>query len=393
MARQTLRRALLIALLASLTACASAPLVPAAPPSLLADARFAPAKEPVDAKALFTLSPAMQRYAEDVLRPAMRHGSAEQALVEALYDAGRLKLEYDAASTRTAAQAFEARAGNCLSLVVMTAAFARHFAVPVHFREVYTELAWSRIGGVEMANRHVNLALVREHGTARVTMGPDTAAEGSAALVVDFMPRQQAARQRVRPLSERTITAMYLNNRAGEALADGDPDRAYWWARETIIGVPEFTDGYNTLGVVYTKRGLFAEAETVLRHALALEPENPIPLANLIGVLRARGKQQESAALAARLARLEPHPPFHFLDAGIAALKRGEDAAARDLLQREVNRMAYLPEAHFWLGVAHLRLGERGRAEKHLARAVEHSTTADTRAVFSAKLAWLKAQG
>jgi hypothetical protein len=40
-------------------------------------------------------------------------------------------IEYDSTVTRTAAQTYAARAGNCLSLVIMTAAFAEELGLRV----------------------------------------------------------------------------------------------------------------------------------------------------------------------------------------------------------------------------------------------------------------------
>ncbi len=61
--------------------------------------------------------------------------AASWALFEALYSKGQLKLEYDSAKTRNAAQAFAARSGNCLSLVIMTAAFAKEMGTAGHLPE------------------------------------------------------------------------------------------------------------------------------------------------------------------------------------------------------------------------------------------------------------------
>jgi transglutaminase-like putative cysteine protease len=54
--------------------------------------------------------------------------------VQALYQPDQIRLEYDAAVTRNAAQAFEARTGNCLSLVIMTAALARELGLTVRYQ-------------------------------------------------------------------------------------------------------------------------------------------------------------------------------------------------------------------------------------------------------------------
>ncbi len=379
---------LLLALL--LAGCAAAPPLRPAPPPPFADALFKPPATPVDVSQLFAMSPAMQRYADDVLRPAMRFGSSERALIEALYEDGQLKLEYDAERTRTAASAFEARAGNCLSLVMMTGAFARYFDMPFRYQEVFTTPSWSRSGKLAFSNRHVNLSLTMQSSDTRITVGERGE---NASLTVDFMPPTQATQRRSRTISEKIITAMYLNNRAAELLADGKLDEAYWWARKAIESVPDYTDSYNTLGIIYQQHGDLAKAEDVLLHALALEPENTIPMSNLAGLLKVRGKAAEAAKLEQKLAQLEPYPPFHFYDQGMVALKAGDFETARQLFQREVNREAYQADANFWLGVAEMYLGDHKSAKRHLSKAVDHSTTSSNRAVYSAKLDWLKSQG
>lgn len=373
-----------------LSACATAPLLPTSG-ALFHDALFQPLATAIAPADVFAMTPEMQRYADTTLKPAMRQGHAEQALIEALYAEGQLQLEYDASITRTAADAFAARTGNCLSLVIMTGAFANYLGLPVRYQEVLVADSWSRSGGLAMANGHVNLRLSRQSGAPRVYLGER--ADDDQALTVDFLPSLQAQRYRVRAISQDTIVAMYINNRAAELLAAGQIDAAYWWAREGIRSVPAYLSTYNTLGVIYQQHGNFAEAETVLRQVLALEPENTLAMGNLVGVLKALGRADEAQQLAARLATIEPYPPYHFFDLGIAALKAGDFKAARSLFQREIKRAAYEPEAHFWLAIANAYLGEPRKAEKHLQLAIDNSTTVSARALYSAKLDWLKAQG
>ena len=81
---------------------------------------------------------------------------------------------------------------------------------------------------------------------------------------------------------------MYMNNRAVEALARGDVDDAYWWAREAIVQSPSFLAAYNTLGVVYRRHGNAREAEAVLRFVLEREPANTQAMSNLVRGARRR---------------------------------------------------------------------------------------------------------
>src|SRR2546423_89845 len=105
-----------------LAACATAPVSPP-PAALFHDARFAPPSERISAAEVFALNDAMRSYVREHLDVRRTTGGARQALVDAvLY--GDLRLDYDSAHTGTAAETFAARAGNCLSLVILTGALA-----------------------------------------------------------------------------------------------------------------------------------------------------------------------------------------------------------------------------------------------------------------------------
>ena len=127
-----------------LAACASRP--PAARPmaELLHDELFAPSHEVIDAQSVFTLSDEMRRYAAAELQASARTRDPRHALIDALYSRSQLGLRYDASVTRSAAEAFAARAGNCLSLVIMTAAFAKHLGLPVSYRSVLVDDLYTR---------------------------------------------------------------------------------------------------------------------------------------------------------------------------------------------------------------------------------------------------------
>lgn len=358
-----------------------------APPEaqqLLRDEAFRePARRP-DASTLFALSEAMQVLVDDELRPH-RVGDPRRFLVEQLYRREKLALEYETTRTRTAAEAFEARAGNCLSLVIMTAAFAKAMGMTVSFQQVDLPESWSRSGGLQFASGHVNIALELPPGGVKTMRGFDPE------LVVDFVPADALRGRRVQGLAERTVVAMYLNNRAAETLAAGDVDAAYWWSREAVLQDPRYVAGWNTLGVVYLQRGLAADAQRLFDALLQREPDNPKLMSNLVTALERQGRQPEAARWRERLARLDPEPPFHFFDAGLVAMHAHEYARARELFARELRRDAYWHELHFWMARAELALGHAVEPRRHLEMARESSTTSRERALYAAKLDRLRA--
>ncbi|GJJ01335.1 hypothetical protein RugamoR64_18730 [Duganella rhizosphaerae] len=362
----------------------------AAAPMVFHDQLFQPPAKPVDTAHVFAVSPAMRSYLSREIGHSLSRKDPRRELFDALYRKDKLQLEYDSAITRDAAQTFEARAGNCLSLAIMTAALARELNLVVQFQQVEVEESWSRAGNLYFASNHVNLSL----GRPRLSQGDVYSVDLSNALTVDFIPIPPKARENARPLEEQTIIAMYLNNRAAELLSQGKLDDAYWSARKAVEQDPNFLHAYNTLAVVYQHHGNLPEAEQALRYALSQAPDNTIFLSNLVQSLAAQpgqDKQAEAARLRIRLTQLEPDPPFHFFNLGQAAMEAGDYRRARDLFAREVERVPDYHEFHFWLALANYQLGNLREADAHMAKALANSTTRGDHDLYSAKLDRIRA--
>ncbi len=380
-------RYLIAFMMVLLAGCASAPPAPA--PDLYRDAAFGPPTEKISTADLFALSPEMREYLHSsAFNTYLRNRGKEYGLLEALYTGNKtgLKLDYDASYTRNAAETFRDRAGNCMSLVIMTAAFAKELGMTVRYQDVIMEESWSRNNGLYLLSGHVNLLLAYR--------GPDLyGSDPERALVVDFLPDARADKRYTRQLDEEDIIMMFQNNRAAEALVQGKLDDAYWWARAATSGNPRTALAYNTLGVIYERRGDFAMSERAFRAALAREPESVVTLRNLEPVLAAQGKTEEAKSVAQRAARIEPVPPFLYFNKGVTAYQHGEYSEARDLFAREVRRAPYYDEFHFWLAASLLQLGEVKEAREQLTLAVDTSTRKDTRNLYNAKLAHLRQLG
>lgn len=375
----------LLVLAAILAGCVNVPqLAPQDRMALFNDAAFKPPSQPIDDKAVFELSQEMRLFlrrevAEQVVQRGPRWG-----LIEALYTKRKLILDYDSAITRNAAEAFEARAGNCLSLVIMTAAFAKEMGLGLRYQQVHTEGSWSRSGNVLFLAGHVNVALGRRLQESNVfSLDMDM-------MTIDFMPPELSRVERVRTIDEPTLVAMYYNNRAAELMVADDLDQAYWLARAAIERAPNYVNAYNTLGVIYRRHGDKLAAERVLRQVALLEPDNPQVLGNLMIALRDLGQMDEADQVQRKLNALQPDPPYAFFDRGVEAMNVGDYVRARELFQKELKRAAYVPEFHFWMALADLRLGDLASASRHMASAKEYSTTIKDRDIYASKLDKIK---
>ena len=371
-----------VLVLAVLLGCAGAPhTAPVEPHTLLRDDAFARPAQTIDAREVFAVDDSMRDYLQRSW-PLMRKQGRPKGLVDALYTRGDLKLEYDASYTRNASQAFAARAGNCLSLVVMTAALAKELGLDVEFHSAYADETWSRSGTLLLRSGHINITIGRR--TIDRPRGEDP-----RYWIIDFLPQGELRGLRTERVEEATVVAMFMNNRAAEALAREAFDEAYWWAREGVMADPSFVGVLNTLGVVYQRTGRPADAERVYTELLRRQPNQTQALHNLAQLLQSQGRDAEAQPIAARLASLEPEPPYHWFVQGQLALRRGDARTAQDFFAKEVARADYSSEFHYWLALAQYQLGDLDAAQRNLQKAETLSVSRNERDLYAAKLAWL----
>ncbi|MFZ6815977.1 tetratricopeptide repeat protein [Undibacterium sp. Rencai35W] len=355
------------------------------PAQFFHDAYFTPPATPVDATNIFAVSDEMRHYLSFDIASELRTKGAQKGLFDALYSKHQLKLEYDAEMTRNASDTFRLRSGNCLSLVIMTAAFAREMGLSVQYQSVAVDESWSRRANLYFSAGHVNLVLGKKRFDTVKSY------DYYQTLTIDFLPPEEIRGQHVMPIEENTIIAMYMNNRAAELLSTGHLNDAYWWAREALLQNPAYLSSYNMLGVIYWRHHNWSEAEQAFNFALEREPDNLLAMSNLAQVIQAQGRVEEAKMLRAKLERMQPYPPFYYFDRGIAAMKNNDYVQARDWFAKEVDRAPYYHEFQFWLALAYFRLDDIRQARKHMAIAMENSTTRNDQALYAAKLDRLNA--
>ena len=367
-----------------LASCADAPAPMAASEPLFTDSSFAPPSERIVPADIFKVTPEMRAYLDSkVAEEAAKHGQA-RALVESLFKDRLLQLDYDAEYTRDAAQAFDARAGNCLSLAIVTGAMAKELGLEVTYQSVKTSEHWELDGDLLELVGHVNVSVgmpvqkVRSWGF------------NADRWTVDFLPASDTKGLATRTISESRIAAMFMNNRAAEALAHQRTDDAYWWIRSAVATDPSFSTLYNTLGVTYFRKGMLAQAESALRFALSLAPDSSESWNNLAVVLRRDGRAEQAASIERQ------HPPSGAaalaaaIDGGMKANESGDYARALELFTRALRKSSDNHDLHYQLAVTYLNLGDRRRAMEHLLAAEDNSTTARQRSVYASKVELLK---
>lgn len=153
-------------------------------------------------------------------------------------------------------------------------------------------------------------------------------------------------------------------------LASGNVADAERMLREAVAATPDDPRAQLDLGLALELQNQWEEAEAAYRAAIALDPEFPEALNNLGVLLRDEERPEEAAAMLRRAVASDPRYGEAWLNLALALEESGDDAAARDAYREAVR---FLPEdaaARANFGLLLVRLGERDPAAIELTRAL-----------------------
>ncbi|WP_194792779.1 tetratricopeptide repeat protein [Caenimonas koreensis] len=341
-----------------LAGCASAPVEPERLPWRDAAFNYRAGLVEVSRDELFRLDPELQAH---VLNPPPEQLGPSQKLkhlMAVVFGPNAKRFNYMAGHSTTASQTWRLGRGDCLSLTVLTYAVARAMGMTAQMQEVATPVLFDRRGEFDFVNQHVNVRFPRAHKV----LTEDAEARD---VVVDFEPDFISPRPG-RPLTESGIYARYLNNIATEHLALGDTQLAYAHYKAAIEADPAYAASYGNLALLYRKSALHAEAEQLLRRAMALEAEADVPLLALQQMLNEQGRQSESRRYESVLQGRQARDPYYWINAGVQALQEGDHKKAIRALEQAREMTGNFREVHAFLALAYWRAGEARRATEEL---------------------------
>ena len=264
----------------------------------------------------------------------------------AMFDGGDYVFDYDTDLSQTAAEAFEAGRGNCVSFTNLFIALGRSRGIPVRLAVVEREARAEREGDLVLVNTHVVAAY----------------AHSGKLTVYDFYRLRRDEVRGIRLLDDIWVTGIYLNNLAVRRLRTGDLEGANAVLDQALRLVPDFVGALGNLGVVRRRRGDLEGAFDAYRRALEISPRDATVLGNLAALYRGLGRPREAAA-ALRSADLRAATPWALLVRGDLEAADGHLEAALSWY-RKARRLA--PDlAEVWTAIAQAE-ATRGRSKAAL---------------------------
>ena len=371
-----LRYAVSIALcVLGLLGCASAPVAPAAPQAPWRDQVFDydAALVTVSRDELFRVDPELLARLDTAEARQLSTPARMKHLLALVFGPDRQRFGYVAGHSTTAAETWRNQRGDCLSLTVLTYSGARAIDMAVQMQEVQAPALFDRRGQLDVVNQHINVVFHRAHRDLRDAEPRD--------VVVDFEP-DFSNRRPGRPLTEDAVVARYYNNVATEHLAHGRRAQAYAHFKAAIHADPGYAASYGNLAVLYRDTGMTAEAEQLLRLAVAMEASD-VAMHTLHQMLNEQGRTAEAQRFAQALKAGRERDPYHWIGLGLRHLEDGDPRRAIGALEHARDLASGFDEIHRYLAVAYARAGEPHKARDELALVA--SMTGDNRMVSKLK--------
>ena len=344
-------RAILLAGMLMLAACASQQTTDIEPPPLL----YAGPEVHVADVDVLAVTPDMDAFLE---RYILRYPSKKtrlDLLMDSISPNGVLGFGYEETLTLTSAETFARRSGNCLGFSNMLIALGRRAGLTAEYQEVFRRPEWASREDTVLLVKHVNVILTG----------------GGHSYVVDVSGFRINQNTRQRVVDDNYAKALYLNNIGAEALLENDLATAYAYMSKAIETEPLMTDSWVNMGVLFGRTEQLDEAALVLQQALDIDASEYSALSNLYEVYIAQEDMESAAQLYDKVEKYRQNNPYYLLQLSEEAVEQERFDDSVELLGRAIRKKRNDHLLYFALAKSQYLSGENEAAESSLMRARE----------------------
>ena len=188
---------------------------------------------------------------------------------------------------------------------------------------------------------------------ANITQGRPSELQFQLTPVSGMTEAQIKEQQQLQTLASGAIASMKAGN-------DDDALRQF---QEITTKIPACADCYYNMGVIYTKKMQYAEAETAFKKVAELRPNAPDAFTGLANVYNAQKKFDLAAEASSKAASMSGGAgggasAEATFNQGVILWNAGKFAEAKEQFELAVKTDPKMSMAHYQLGMANLNLGQ-----------------------------------
>lgn len=288
--------------------------------------------------------------------------------------------------TYTAAQAMEHKAGNCLSLAIMTTALARVVDIETGYQLVNATPVFKKQNNVLLLSHHVRTYLYDPNWRPK----EDVLTLIRPRLIVDYFPSRYDVPGEA--VENTRFLSMYYRNLAADDLIAGNPGEAFWKAVRALELAPTDAENINLIAILYRRLGAVDMAEKFYRYGMKAAENNTNMLSNYALLLDDLQRSEEADSIRQRLLSFPDTNPYTWIKLGHEAYQDNSHGRAISYYKRAMALAPYLDEIYFGLAKSLYQRGEFTEAAQAMKKAAETSWEESERRLYYAKLSALSAR-
>lgn len=301
----------------------------------------------------------MRTYVADQIGDARLSSRRFHSLFAGLRRDGYFDAVYAANSTLTAAEAFEARGGNCLSYTNMFVSLAREAGLDARYQIVDIPPSWDADSGFLIRYTHINVVLrglrIENHNGSRVT--------------VDFNlmhPDPDAAQIEV---SDAYAESLFYANKSVSLLRAGESRESFAYLRRAIDIAPENIDLWINLGAFYATQGDYRSSIEAYNVGLQIDPRNKSAYSGLARSYQYLGDTELADAYREKVRNYRERNPYYHYALAQAAYAQADYERSLSAIDEAIDLKVRTARFHLFKALVQERLGDREAAEDSIRRA------------------------
>jgi len=285
-------------------------------------------------------------------------------------------------ATLNAQQTLQGHQGNCISLAILTHAYAQLAGLQTGFQAVSSEPVYSKQNNIVYVSGHFRTkvyAPLNEDDNYLVPPG----------TVIDYFPARGSFYSGRAELKD--LISRYYSNLAAKALALKQFDLSYSYILKANEHTPNAAALYNLAAVLHRQAGDLAGAKHIYQTAMQHGFKDTNLLHNYSVLAEQLNDQVLAEQLNSQLAMLE-QDPFELLATAINARNNGKLFKAKQQLEDAIALAPYLSEPYIELAIISYQQGNEQSSKEWLEKAIEIENKDEKLALYHAKLFALKDQ-
>ncbi|MBU2892907.1 hypothetical protein KO495_06165 [Colwellia sp. D2M02] len=328
---------------------------------------------------IFYLTPVQQQEVQVLINKAVAKGTPKHIALNDLLTSKLANFTYYG-DTYPAEAAMRLNKGNCMSLAVLTGAFAQVVGLEFSYREVNTLPVFDKQNNLLLSSSHVQTLLHEED----FTPDADRFYFGTPGIIIDYFPSSD--NRRGKKVSRDSFSAMYYKNLASNALIEDDFNKAFYLAEKAYQFDKSNASVINLLAVIHRRSGDVTSAEGIYKAGLEIEPSSLALMSNYVVLLQTEQRHSEAKVLEDKLDFVDDPNPYIWLEQAYVAQMNNEIPKASRYYQKVIEKAPYLNEPYIELYKIYKENGQVRLAKKMLINALEWTYEIAQRKQYKYKL-------